>query len=151
MDILLCRFLVRVEGPYQIKHSAGSRFWLFTNCRQQTMNIWMFNVTFLEEPHGPSLSMLITFHFASLFHALRPLALILKQQFFSQACKTRAIWWWNNVLPVYYHTITWATLQIVFWMKEKPTWCTVVYIYCSCWRCSTCFGRVRPSSWALEN
>jgi hypothetical protein len=27
----------------------------------------------------------------------------------------------------------------------------VVYIYCSCWICSTCFGRVRPSSGALEN
>jgi hypothetical protein len=38
-------------------------------------------------------------------------------------------------------------------MNERKTnlMATVVYIYCSCWGCSTCFGRVRPSSGALEN
>lgn len=73
MDIQQCGFLVSAEVPCPIKHGAACRFWLFTICRQQTMNIWLFNVIFLQEQCGPSLPMLIAYHFASLFHALRPL------------------------------------------------------------------------------
>ena len=121
MDIQLCRFFVSAEIPCPIKHNAACRFWLFTNCRQPKMNICMFNVIFIQEPRSLYLPMLIAFHFSSLFHALRPLEMVMKQQFFfSQACKTRAIWWWNNVLPVYYHIITWAILQLVICWNSSP-------------------------------
>jgi hypothetical protein len=62
---------------------AANRCFLATNWRRPTLNIWWWNAFFLQEPRAPCLSMIITFHFTTLVHALRPLDLVMMQQFFT--------------------------------------------------------------------
>jgi len=45
------------------------------------MNILQRNALFTQEPRGLSLRLITAFHFATLVHALRPLYLVMMQQF----------------------------------------------------------------------
>jgi hypothetical protein len=82
MDIRLGSFVVIVEILYPDKRSVACRFWLHTNCSQTTLNISRFNVICLHKPRGPFLPMLIAFIFASLFHVLGQLEMLIKFLFY---------------------------------------------------------------------
>jgi hypothetical protein len=82
-DSHLCTFLATVEAPYPAEHSAACRYFLITNCRQPTLNIWRCKAYLTHEARGPSLPMINAFHFATPLHALQPLGLVMMQQFFT--------------------------------------------------------------------
>jgi hypothetical protein len=58
---------------YPVEHSAACRCFLSTTCRQPTINIRRCNAFLAQEPRGPSLPLIIAFHFATPVHILRPL------------------------------------------------------------------------------
>lgn len=48
-----------------------------------------------------------TFHFALLVHVLQPPDLIMMQQFFT-GMHDHGLWWWNDVLRLYYPMIVYT-------------------------------------------
>jgi len=82
-DNRMCSFLATAEAPCPDEHSAACRYFLSTNRRQSTLNIWRCNAFFTHEPRGPSLPTIIAFHFVTPLHELRPPDLVMIQQLFT--------------------------------------------------------------------
>lgn len=95
VDSHLCSFLTTIEPSYPV----WTLLLAVAVSQQISDNWWIsdsFNTFFPQESRGAFLLM-ITFHLVTLVHVLWPLDLVETHQV-SQACTTRAIWWWIAVL-----------------------------------------------------
>lgn len=82
-----------LKAPYPVEHNAACRCFLSI----PTINIGCFKAFLPRNSRGLFLPMTNAFHFATKSHALRPLDLVMTQQF-SQSCVNGTIQWQNAVL-----------------------------------------------------